>query len=177
MKKRIIIVGRGASGKDYIRQQLQSIKGLNYCVSYTTRPKRSNEEEGKDYYFCTHEDYIKFLMSDKGIVNHCISELNWNYFFDLKDIIGSQYNLFVMDPIQIKQLPNNIIKSSLILYINTPLKIIQERLSKRHDVDNVERRIQYDNVIFKDFKIYDLELDGSKNNTQELKELIKILNV
>jgi guanylate kinase len=39
-KKRIILCGRAASGKDYLRKLLQE-DGFKYQISYTTRPPRA----------------------------------------------------------------------------------------------------------------------------------------
>ena len=40
---KIILVGRGGSGKDFMRKKLEE-RGFKYCVSYTSRPKRENEK-------------------------------------------------------------------------------------------------------------------------------------
>jgi guanylate kinase len=45
MNKRVIIVGKGGSGKDHLRKSLSEI-GYNYCVSHTSRPPRQDEENG-----------------------------------------------------------------------------------------------------------------------------------
>ena len=56
--KRIIIVGKGGSGKDYLRKIFESF-GFVYCRSYTTRPIREGEENGKDYFFIEDKDIPK----------------------------------------------------------------------------------------------------------------------
>jgi len=48
--KRTVLVGKAASGKDHFRKVLEN-KGFKYAVSYTTRPPRTGEVEGKDYFF------------------------------------------------------------------------------------------------------------------------------
>ena len=50
MKKRLIIVGKGGSGKDHMRKMLQD-EGFRYCISHTTRPPRKDETNGVDYFF------------------------------------------------------------------------------------------------------------------------------
>ena len=47
--KRIILVGKAASGKDHARKVLEAY-GAKYAVSYTTRPPRENEVDAKDYF-------------------------------------------------------------------------------------------------------------------------------
>ena len=56
MKKRLILVGKAASGKDYARKICQQL-GLKYAVSYTTRPPREEEEDGKDYYYLSLKEF------------------------------------------------------------------------------------------------------------------------
>ena len=48
--RRIILVGKGGSGKDHARKILED-SGFRYCVSHTTRPPRDGEIQGKDYHF------------------------------------------------------------------------------------------------------------------------------
>ena len=50
MKGKIIIVGPGGSGKDFLRKKMVE-KGFSYGISFTSRPPRKGEEEGKDYFF------------------------------------------------------------------------------------------------------------------------------
>ena len=47
---KIILVGKGASGKDHLRKILEG-RGFTYGISYTTRPPREGEIDGQDYYF------------------------------------------------------------------------------------------------------------------------------
>ena len=62
-KKRVIIAGKGASGKDHLRKMMVE-DGFNYCVSHTTRPMRSDEEEGIDYYFVKEEEAYMLILED-----------------------------------------------------------------------------------------------------------------
>jgi guanylate kinase len=58
--KRIVLVGKAASGKDHLRKRFES-RGFNYAVTYTTRPPREGEVNGKDYY-CISDDQAKVLI-------------------------------------------------------------------------------------------------------------------
>ena len=61
--KRIILVGKAASGKDNLRKRFES-RGFKYAVSYTTRPPREGEVDGKDYFFITDEEASKMVESN-----------------------------------------------------------------------------------------------------------------
>ena len=61
MKPTIIaIVGASGSGKTYFSRLLQNELNVFAIVSYTTRPKRTNETAGKDYYFIGKNQAIPF---------------------------------------------------------------------------------------------------------------------
>ena len=53
MGKIFCIIGKSATGKDHIYQELLKRKTLNLktITMYTTRPKRNLETDGKEYYF------------------------------------------------------------------------------------------------------------------------------
>ena len=59
MGKIFYIMGKSASGKDHIYGKLAADKELNLknFVLYTTRPIRAEEEEGKQYFFVTREQF------------------------------------------------------------------------------------------------------------------------
>lgn len=67
MKKGILFVLTGASsvGKKDIREHLLADEELqlNYSISMTTRPKRAEESDGKDYYFVDHEAFAHALRN------------------------------------------------------------------------------------------------------------------
>lgn len=51
MQKIFCIIGKSGSGKDAVYKRLIQETSLKPVVYYTTRPKRQNEEHGKDYFF------------------------------------------------------------------------------------------------------------------------------
>lgn len=68
MKKGLLIVLSGPSGvgKGTIRKQVFNDESLNLCysISMTTRPPRSKEIEGVDYFFVSREDFEKGIQND-----------------------------------------------------------------------------------------------------------------
>jgi guanylate kinase len=47
----IVLVGASGSGKSALEKEISSHYGYNKVISYTTRPKRENEVNGRDYHF------------------------------------------------------------------------------------------------------------------------------
>ena len=69
MNKGIIFIVSSPSGcgkTTIIRNFLKNNKeGYYFSISHTTRPKRKNEINGKDYYFVTKEEFEKMIKENK----------------------------------------------------------------------------------------------------------------
>ncbi|MEA1939197.1 MAG: guanylate kinase [Candidatus Caldatribacteriota bacterium] len=69
-KKGLLFVVSGPSGvgKGTLREKLFEIfTDLTYSVSVTSRIARKNEENGKDYYFVTEDEFKKMIKEDKFV--------------------------------------------------------------------------------------------------------------
>ena len=55
-----IITGPSGVGKNTIINELSNHLDFYFSVSHTTRPRRENEVNGKDYYIITEEEFEKF---------------------------------------------------------------------------------------------------------------------
>jgi len=59
----IVISGPSGSGKGTLCKMLcQAFPDLNYSISVTTRPPRSNEKDGVDYFFMSDEEFEQLLQ-------------------------------------------------------------------------------------------------------------------
>ncbi len=67
MKQFTILVGKSASGKDTILQQVLKLSNYKPIVSTTSRPKRNNEKEGVDYYYVSKEQFKELIADDELI--------------------------------------------------------------------------------------------------------------
>ena len=66
MSSVFIISAPSGSGKSTLVQRLlKTVPSLQFSVSYTSRPPRGNEEDGKNYHFVTREDFEARLASDE----------------------------------------------------------------------------------------------------------------
>jgi guanylate kinase len=164
--KRIILVGRGGSGKDHLRKILEG-KGFKYAVSHTTRPKREVEENGKDYWFISSSELLE--MTDKFYEGVYFND--WFYGTSLEEFNSS--DLFIMTPIGISKLKPEDRKDSFIVYLNIGAEIIKERLLKRADSDSADRRIKSDDFDFQDFKDFDYEINDPNFTFDSLEFLTK----
>lgn len=60
----VILIGKSSSGKDTMMRNLVR-SGMTPIVSYTSRPKRKGEVDGKDYHFVSKEQFIK--LTQRGV--------------------------------------------------------------------------------------------------------------
>lgn len=61
-KKGILFVlsSPSGAGKTTLCKKILSLdKNLRMSISYTTRPKRRSEKNGKDYYFISNDEFLK----------------------------------------------------------------------------------------------------------------------
>lgn len=65
MQNLIYIMGKSATGKDTIYQKIKEKLDTNIYIPYTTRPQRDGEEQGREYYFITNEQFKKMLENNK----------------------------------------------------------------------------------------------------------------
>ena len=56
-------MGESASGKDAIMNRLVEKFCLHKAISYTTRPIRENEKDGRDYYFLKSNHYFNDMLN------------------------------------------------------------------------------------------------------------------
>lgn len=149
--KRIILVGKGGSGKDYLRKKLENC-GFKYCISHTSRPPRDGEVNGEDYYFLP-EDYLRKEFNPGDSFYEWVIFNDWFYGTSKEEFYKS--NLFIMTPSGVSKLLPEDRKESLIIFLDIDEQNRRSRLLQRRDADQVERRLLADHVDFLDFVDYD----------------------
>jgi len=149
MSKKIIIVGPGGSGKDYLRRIMVE-RGFTYGVSHTSRPPREGEEEGKDYYFRD----IKFFEDNQDMFLELQTFNGWKYGISKKEF--EEKDIFILSPAGLRSISKEIREKSFVIYVNPGSEIRLERLHARNDADDVERRYIADIRDFFNFSDYDI---------------------
>jgi len=156
MKDKYILVGKAASGKNFMQQKMIS-KGYIPMKQYTSRPIRENET-GDEYHFVNNETFLK--MKDEGkFVSANFYAIGW-YGISLDEL--KKCDVAILSPANIKDIfeDNPELRNEFkIIYIDVPVEVRIERLKKRYvskfDDDN-ERRIQADENDFKLLTDWDL---------------------
>jgi guanylate kinase len=151
---KVVIIGPGASGKDHARKLL--LGRFTPSVSYTTRPMRPGEQEGRDYHYVSAERFGELI--GEGFF------YEWNFFAGAwyygtpKESFENGATLFIMTPSGVAALSEKHRSESVVVYINPPLAVRSERLLGRKDADNAERRLSTDAADFDGFSDFDVEI-------------------
>lgn len=175
--EKCIIIGPSGSGKDYLMRNL-SKKGLKPGLKWTTRPKRKLEENGVTYNFVSESKFkesIKsgeFLVYQKFTVTPENSEPQvWYYGITKEEFNNSQ--IFIMTPGEYSMIPEDIRKNCFVVYLDIDRSIRENRLRIREDKnDSIKRRLDSDDVDFKDFKDYDLRVTDPEFNADDVYDLM-----
>lgn len=167
--KRLIIVGKGGSGKDYLRKKLEKV-GFKYCISHTTRPPREGEENGKDYHFISKEEATKYYIETNVFYEYVIFN-DWLYGTSINEFYSS--NLFIMTPKGVEKLKPEDRVESVILYLNIDEETRKSRLESRRDADDVKRRLEADFADFLGFTDFDLEIKDPNFTPDSISSIMK----
>jgi len=154
LSKRFIIVGPGGSGKDHLAKLLK-LKGYRKAVSCTTRPQRTGEQDGQDYFFITEEEFKDMVREDRFKEWYTFGADNWMY--GTLMVVYQEASLFIMSPAGLRAVAADR-HLFTVIYLNIPEDIRRGRLEARADADSVERRILADREDFRDFSDYDIEV-------------------
>lgn len=100
MGKIYVVMGKSAAGKDTIFKKLLEEKklGLKTVITYTTRPIRSGEKNGVEYFF-VNDERLKKLEEEKKIIEHRAYQTIhgiWHYFTAADDQIDLEKQAYIM---------------------------------------------------------------------------------
>lgn len=152
--KRIVLVARAASGKDFLRNKFEA-RGFKPSISITTRPPRPGEVEGKDYFFITESKAEQMIENDEFY--EYVRFNNWLYGTTKKQFMED--DVFIMTPAGVSKIHQEDRKSCFIIYLDIPEDTRKLRLLQRQmPGDTVDRRIAADEEDFRNFKDYDMRV-------------------
>ena len=151
---KIILVGKAASGKDFLKSKMER-KGFRTGVSHTTRPARPGEVDGADYHFIDDVKFIEMIGQEEFIE---YMEFNgWFYGQTEEDFNAS--DIMIMSKDGLDMLPKVYRDQCIVIYLDVPMDERLKRLSNRNDKnDSIERRITTDEKQFHGFTDYEIRI-------------------
>lgn len=127
--KLFCIMGETASGKDTLTKKLCEDTGMKAIVSYTTRPRRTNE--GDTHIFVDDSVYEQMKSEDKIAA---FTEINGNKYWSTTDQLYEN-DIYIIDALGLQTLENLGLEDIdfCSIYINVPLEVRLERAIYRGD--------------------------------------------
>ncbi len=177
-----IVCGPSGAGKNsVIERVMELLPGLSYSVSFTTRPRRSDEVDGRDYHFITDEQFRDLVDRDQ-VIEH-VTYLGHSYgtsrqqimevFAEGKDVI---LNIDVNGARTLKQ--SGLSDFSVVYVFLTPssLEILGERLRERGTETQVQigSRLEVAGEEMKSLPIFDYLVinDDLETAVDELRSIV-----
>ncbi len=149
----VIISSPSGGGKTSICRRLLSPRrrrdGWQFSISYTTRPPRSTERNGREYVFVT-EAKFRDLVSENFFAEHCTVHL-WQYGTPRKPLeqVRSRGGVMVLDvDVQgagklYKEYPD----AAMIFILPPSANVLKERLRKRGTERAAQRKLRLENAL------------------------------
>ena len=145
-------MGKSASGKTTVLNELVTKHGFHSVVTYTNRPMRKGEIADVTYHYISKEEFLEKIKSGffaewkKFLVDYDV----W-YYGSAKDDLekADEKSVIILTPDGVRDIKKNGIKGTVI-YLYANLTTIHARLKNRKDTnDRAEDRIERD---LRDFK-------------------------
>ena len=163
----VILSSPSGAGKTTLVKLLSQRKNFNISVSHTTREPRSNEIEGKDYFFINNKEFENLIKNNQFLEHAKVfNNLYGTSKKPVIDLLSSGKNvIFDIDWQGTKQIKSQNIKYKIITFFVLPpsKQVLFDRLSNRDMEDkliasermkefykDVQHWIDYDFVVIND---------------------------
>ena len=180
-KNKIIIISSpsGAGKTTLCKLLLKKMRDINLSISYTSRNKRLNEINGKDYFFVTKEKF-NYLKNKNFFIETAINFGNY-YGSPYKNLKTSKINqiLFDIDWKGARKIRKKINKKDIIDFFILPpsIKELKKRLIKRgrDKKDDIDLRLSYAIKEISHYKEYSYVLinQNVQQTVNEISDIIK----
>ena len=182
--KLFVLVGKSASGKSTILNDVLSKLDIPVLLSNTTRPPRDNEIDGVDYNFVDMHTFDTDYKNE-NILEYDVFRLDslkqtWVYYTKKSDLLlPNTSQIKIVSPTGLaqlmsnKELRNNIVS----IYIDSPDKLRQKRyLSRSISPDSMSDRFERDEKAFQHlFTDYIILNDENTSIHEASNQLIDII--
>ena len=175
----IALCGKAGSGKDTIlKEVVKADPHIHEIIRCTTRPRREEEVEGKDYFYLTEEEF-RDKIDKKEILEYSIFN-NWMYGTPISSLDPNKINIVVLNTKEISLLkPRKDINLIICLVEASDKERLMRQLTREENpnVKEIIRRFQADE---EDYSNFDYRFNQSyvlkNHNKDDLITIVKALS-
>lgn len=151
--KRIILVGKSAAGKDFLKKRFKE-RGFKIDISYTTRPIREGEVDGETYHYLTEKEFNAKIAN----IDFYEFQQHGDYWYGTGQKEWDECDVFIMETDGISDIELEDREKCFIIYLNPPEEVRKQRLREIRgwDDETINHRANTDNQKFKNFTDYDM---------------------
>ena len=154
-----IIMGKTCSGKNTVVAELVK-RGWSQIITYTSRPKRRGEKNGREYWYISEDDFASKIKSGYFAAwkSYDVNGKTWYYGSPTEEIIEASLddknNVIILTPqgvVDVLAILKRYIADYQIniIYLYSNHNTILKRLKSRRDKnDTIERRMRADDIDF-----------------------------
>lgn len=175
--KIFIVSGYSGAGKTTVCEEvLKKRPNTVKAISFTTRPKRENEEDGIDYFFVDKMKFIKMVETGDFIeFSEVYNNLYGTTFQSFKPIESGKDVLKTIDVQGVEKLRNLNLKACFIFF-DIPIEVLKSRLEARKE-ENIQTRMETYKEEEEYKKYFDHFIDTSGDQDAIPKEVEKLINI
>jgi guanylate kinase len=173
----IVAAPSGTGKTTIVRRILKEFPDIIFSVSATTRKKRKNETEGRDYFFLTEDEFKKKIVNDEFA--------EWEKFYDyyygtlrryLDDNLGEGKSVLLEIDVKGALKIKEIYPESVLIYILPPsFEELVNRLKNRQTENEIDlkKRIERAEMELRlkdnfDYFIYNVEIEQAVSDLKSL---------
>ncbi len=172
----LIMIGASASGKTEIAKILIQQYGFKKMVTYTTRPKRSGEEDGVDYHFLTEGEFLRKRSREEFVET---ATYNGHYYGTAFSEIRPE-RVLIVDPKGANAIHEKLNGQAVFFLLETPKSIRAQRMIARGDsLDDIEKRLETDDMHFNRYNLNHIDCvveTGYKTLEELASEIYELYN-
>ena len=176
----IVLIGKTASGKTTVANELCKNHHYKRIITYTTRPMRENEVQDVDYHFISDEQFNEMVENNEFTEYKRYNTAHgvWSYgsVVTYEQEISDDYYVIILTPQGLRDLSKKISRY-IAFYLNVSLESQLERLKKRGDEEQqIIKRLQNDAKDFEnvfDIVDYGFFTDSTFSSPQEIVYMIE----
>ena len=136
----IVSAPSGAGKTTLLKRLLADDPGLRFSISYTTRPPRTQETQGQEYFFVSREEFIQ--IRDQGGLLEWVEQFG-HFYGTSRDYVSQSLSegyglLFDIDVQGAKALKKSFPYSTYIFILPPNLEILERRLRERGELSPEE---------------------------------------
>ena len=175
----VVSAPSGGGKTSLCKEVITRLPNFEHGISYTTRERRPNEVDGKDYHFITKKKFMQMVDGDE-FVEYAFVHGNY-YGTSLNDIaktLATGKNLLIDIDVQgAQQIEERYGDEGIFVFILPPdFDLLRERLTERQSdaPDEIERRLEKAREEVKHYENYDYVIinDDFKQAVKELEAII-----